>query len=123
MELWQLWLLFTVPAIAIFVSVISVSIVFIGTILLLFLGSKLCYDKASKQCDDVPETKALLKFLVPTYSVFCVIALLSALVPTKDDAMKIVGGYYITNIENIDNLPPNIVKAVNKFIEEYLEDE
>ena len=124
MELWQLWLLFVVPEIAGFINILSVALVFVGTFVLIFFNILLRIEQAKTHPDkqDVCTTKAFLKFMIRLYIGLCVLATLSSLVPTKDDAIKIVGGYYITNIENIDNLPPNAVKAANKFIEEYLED-
>lgn len=37
--------------------------------------------------------------------------------PKASQMNMIVGGYYVTNLENIDKLPPNILKAANKYLE------
>jgi hypothetical protein len=49
----------------------------------------------------------------------------SGLIPTTKEAYIIAGGYYVTNLEGVEKLPPNVVKAANKFIEQYtgVEDE
>lgn len=41
--------------------------------------------------------------------------------PTTKQAMLIAGGYYVTNIEDIEKLPEHTVKAVNAFLQEYTE--
>lgn len=47
--------------------------------------------------------------------------LLHVLIPTTDQAIKIVGGYYVTNLEDIDKLPKNAINAANQFLESYAE--
>lgn len=125
MELWQIWLLFVVPEIASFVNVISVIFTSIVAFALIGACVLLCLKRSKTRPDEgyINATKAFLKFLIPLYVIVCVVALLSSLVPTKSDIIKIVGGYYITNIENLDKLPPNAVKAANKFLDDYFKSE
>lgn len=52
-----------------------------------------------------------------------VVGLLSAVTPTTNQAFMIMGGYYVTNIDDIEKLPPNVIKAANGFIENYLNEE
>ena len=120
MELWQLWLLFVVPKMAGFIQFFSVMLVVIGTFVLIIMG--VCKRNANLNEKDKQEISSIFKFLIPFYILACIVGLASALVPSKKDAMLIVGGYYALNIEGISDLPPNVVKATNKFIEEYLDD-
>lgn len=43
--------------------------------------------------------------------------ILSAVTPTTPQLWTMVGGYTATNIEGVEKLPPNLVKAVNRFLE------
>lgn len=116
MELWQLWLLFVVPGIAGFIIVIGglfiICVIVVGAI-------SFCYYVLEER-GDIKKWFACMKKIVPAVVIVCVVTFVSALIPSKKDAMLIVGGYYATNIEDIAKLPPNVIKATNKFIEEYL---
>ncbi|MCK4609487.1 MAG: hypothetical protein KAT71_08390 [Gammaproteobacteria bacterium] len=56
------------------------------------------------------------KFLIPLAAVIIVA------VPSTDQMKYIIGGSYVTNIENIEKLPPNVVDAANKFLEKMNEE-
>lgn len=51
--------------------------------------------------------------------VVLVSSLACLVIPSESQITKIVNGYYVTNIEDIDKLPPNIVDAANKFLTSY----
>jgi hypothetical protein len=77
--------------------------------------SKETYDKAGQNyhlCN-------MKKFA--TYAVILII--LSALTPSTKQAYMIAGGYFVTNIEDIEKLPEDTVKAARKFLETYVEEE
>ena len=63
----------------------------------------------------------------PKLLVFPIIALvltglLSVLTPSKADMALIVGGEYVAQLEGAENIPPNVVNAINKALESYLND-
>jgi hypothetical protein len=39
------------------------------------------------------------------------------MIPSEKALYKIIGAYAVTNIEGVEKLPPNIVKAANNFLE------
>ncbi len=39
--------------------------------------------------------------------------------PNREQIKYLVGGYFVTNIEEIENIPPNLVNSMNKFLEDY----
>lgn len=43
------------------------------------------------------------------------------MIPTRNELVFITGAYFATNIEGIDKLPPNIIKAVNSALEDISE--
>lgn len=116
MELWQLWLLFTLPKLASFFQ-------FIGLIVFLCGSAGLIITTISIKLSGDSDAKNVRSVILPIYIVFSIIGFFSMLVPSKNEAMTIVGGYYVLNIEKIETLPPNIAKAANKFLEDYLDSE
>ena len=48
-------------------------------------------------------------------------AVLSASIPNERQIQYLVGGYFVTNIDGIEKLPPNLVKSANRFLENYTE--
>ena len=46
-------------------------------------------------------------------------SLASVLIPDEEQMWYIVGGYAVTNVEGIQELPENIVGAANAFLEKY----
>ena len=41
------------------------------------------------------------------------------LIPSKETSMMIVASNLLTNMDGIENLPPNTIKAINKFLEKF----
>jgi len=68
--------------------------------------------------DDEECSKKIKRYL----SIVIAIILLFTFIPSTKDAFTIIGGHYATNIEGTEKLSPNMVKAANKFIEDYLEE-
>jgi hypothetical protein len=46
---------------------------------------------------------------------------LSASIPSESQLMMIAGGYIATNTDGVKDLPENLVKAANEFLESYYE--
>jgi hypothetical protein len=61
----------------------------------------------------------VVKVLKRGFAGFLTAMLLMTLIPNTKQAMLIVGGYYVTNLEDINKLPDNTVRAINTFLEEY----
>ena len=70
--------------------------------------------------DDTPEihtkVKKFLKIAASSFAVFFIIIVLS---PSRSQIVYLIGGYYVTNIEEIGDIPPNLVRAANKFLEDF----
>mgnify|MGYP000641447084 FL=1 len=53
---------------------------------------------------------------------FAIVLALSTLVPSEKALYYMIGGYYVTNVEGIKDLPPTAVKAANQFLNDYIEE-
>lgn len=51
--------------------------------------------------------------------VAAVLLVLYMITPTKQTAYLMIGGYAVTNVEGIKELPANVVGAANHFLKEY----
>lgn len=51
-----------------------------------------------------------------------VLMIVAGLIPSERQMYAIIGGYYVSNIDGVDKLPKNTVKAMNKFLEKYSEE-
>ena len=51
--------------------------------------------------------------------VAAVLMVLYIITPTKQTAYLMIGGYAVTNVEGIKELPANVIGAANHFLEEY----
>lgn len=51
--------------------------------------------------------------------VFCLSSSVAVLTPTPKELAMILGGYYISNSEEVKKLPSNVVKTMNDFLEKY----
>ena len=58
------------------------------------------------------------KIIKPVIATLCFL-ILSVMTPTAKQIAYLVSGYAITNTENIDKLPKNLVDAANKYLESY----
>lgn len=63
-----------------------------------------------------PHTKAFVIGL-------CIVGAVSCFIPDERQLALIIGGHFATNIEGIDKLPVNVVKAANSFLESVQEKE
>lgn len=110
MELWQLYLLEVAPNFATTVSVVGFVCAFLCALALFVLYVEKMGD----------ETRPRLKKAIAV-SLLAVLA--GGLVPSGQGMYRIVGGYYVTNLENISELPKNALGAANAFLKRYAEDE
>ena len=111
MSIWILWLLITViPNLVKVASVILIG----GVASLAFFSVVRLIEK-----DEFFPTWIYTKLALP---VFLVCTFIVVLVPDKEQIIYIAGGYLATNIEDIEKLPPNIVKSANKFLEDFAQE-
>lgn len=45
--------------------------------------------------------------------------ILVTVIPTEKQIMMIAGSYFVSNIDGIEKVPPNLVKALNKMAEDF----
>lgn len=92
-------------------------IVFLGaaTMLCAFIfGIVKCDD--SKYAKKEREESSWRAFIVILLGLF--VLGLGLLFPSKKDMAVIVGGSYLSNIKNIESVPPNLVKKLNEILTE-----
>ena len=85
-------------------------------------AGKVFADPASK--DSAERTAARLGRFWPAAVIgfVCSISLAIA-APSERQVYTLVGGYVATNIEGVENLPENMVKAANAFLERVAEEQ
>lgn len=114
MSLFTLWLVFVLPEFVSGIQALSVIGLVILAVVFGVMGLAVLFE------DMKPETYNTAWSKVKGIAIAAVLlAILGGMVPSTDAMKYIIGGYFVTNIETIDQLPPNIVKAANKFLEEY----
>lgn len=60
-----------------------------------------------------PVTSKAMKVLFP---IAAVMMFINSLTPNDNQVYKMAGAYFVTNIDGIAQLPPNLIKAANDFI-------
>lgn len=69
-------------------------------------------------------TRGARKWGIRVASVCFLFTAIAIVSPSEEQLQKIIGGYVVTNIEGIEQLPENLVDYANKFLEgESQEDE
>lgn len=115
MSLFTLWLLTVIPALGTFFQ--TLAIIALITCGLAFLGWAVSLtedpDGAFNRCTNKFKTFAMVIAIVS--------GLLSALIPNERGIYLILGGYYVTNTEEIRELPENVVGAANAWLKNYKE--
>jgi len=113
MSIFELYLIFTVvPALGGFAVFMLIAGGFIGGATFLF------YEEMVKGIGSrVALLISILKYSIPVAVVIVVF------LPNEAQMKYIIGGSYVTNIENIEKLPPNMIDAANKFLEKMNEAE
>ena len=117
MSIFLLWLLITVlPGLDWLTGLFG----FLSWIAVFILSGVTCFVYIDADDDDREKT---LPFVKTAWKVIAPLAitlpLLAACIPDNDEMKYIVGGYFVTNIETVNELPENIVKSANKFLEDY----
>lgn len=112
MEIWQLYLLTTLPIFGKGLGVMGFIVTLVGGGFM--VASSAAWAKEEEHLQE-RFTKRGRTMLLAGISLF----LAAGAIPSERGMMTIVGGYFATNIENIEKLPPNLVNAANKFLEEY----
>lgn len=112
MSMFDLWLLTTViPGLDASVGLCMLLLGLVGGVLLMF-----CAFATFDNDDAAPQLQKLSKIAVATW--LCLLVL-KTLLPNEDQLKWIVGGYFATNIEGVEQLPPNVIRAANKFLEDF----
>lgn len=120
MQLWQLYLLTRLDSF----SDITMIFGLICTISLFLLILMHICSSCSEQGDyNYKDNMAIKKGVTPYLKALIIIAplllLFHVLTPTKKDAFLIVGGYYLTNNQEVMQLPTNVALAANAFLKDY----
>lgn len=121
MELWQLYLLVTAPKAILGFCLCAAMLVALGVRRICIVSDhKSDLNLHAKYPDtyEHPGDKPTLN-PAPYFAGAFVSILLALATPTANHLYTIVGGYYITNIEDMKDLPPNVVKAANKFLKDF----
>lgn len=109
MELWLLYLILMVGSWGLFAAIWA----FIS--LVVSLGALMMASMEHTDAD-----KALFfKFGRWAFTLSLVLLPFALFLPSNKTVMYMVGGYVATNVEGISDLPPNLVGAANKFLEDY----
>jgi hypothetical protein len=109
MELWQLYLLVQLPIIGGLLQVVGS----VTSLLLTIVVVCLTVENEQELPIYKPATRALVIMLTLT--------LVGWFTPTTKGMYTLVGGYVVANTQGVADLPPNMVKAANKFLEQYTE--
>ena len=108
MSVFELYVLTTIPSVGYFF--VTVSIV---TAILSGFGV-MVYAMVNDEMLPNPARNTLI-------AVILVCGFIGVLIPGERAMYTIVGGYIATNIEDVEKLPANTVKALNKLLEDYTE--
>jgi uncharacterized BrkB/YihY/UPF0761 family membrane protein len=123
MSVFMLWLMIVfVPNISFVTGLFFSNLMVISVVAGAFGAVKMLI---AQQDDDEDGRKMALRILkfakkVGVYAI--VFALISSALPNERQLKYILGGYVFTNIAGLNELPPNILRAANKFLEDYAVD-
>lgn len=109
MELWQLYALMVLPDVAATICILAA----VAIIVILFSSLLLARE--------IDEWRVFMKKIKGWIITLGCVFFLALFIPGPKTTMLIVGGYAATNIEGVEKLPPNMVKAANKFLEQFTE--
>lgn len=116
MDLFTAYLLVMAPSVGTWLQGISAAMIAIPCIVIVMLFVAACSFIAEKRAiwDNAPK-KLLTSILVVGF----VLNGVSAMIPKEKQMMMLAGTYFVSNIEGIDKLPPNIIKSINSALENY----
>lgn len=119
MSIFELYLLFTlIPSIGAACIVLMALSVVGGTISMFVVTEEVGYDNS----DSIRKYKIALKCVKASISIFIVSFALAIFIPSNDEMMLIMGTHYASNIKDVNKLPENSVKVLNKYLTDYLKD-
>lgn len=115
MNAWTLYLITAADSIVTATSIIGV----IGGVatIIFWVVYKIC----EHEDDDFKLVARSIRNTLFTAALPCL--LLAILVPSTKQLTAIIGVSYLTQVDQIGNLPPKAVKALNKLLNEYIKDE
>ncbi len=115
MSLGLLYFIFViVPGLSSFLT----GIFFIGTLILIGSGV-LCGVTAENR--DEEACKVAGKWFKNTFITLAFCMFISIFIPSEKQMLTLVGGYAVTNNEQIQKLPDNVLKAANAYLEGLVE--
>lgn len=122
MELWQLYLLVTIPSIK--GALMSIGgLCLAGAVIITairYVSRADEYSNKDGKSEDLLEIrKTGGKYII----IFVSVLFASALLPGKAAIYTIAGGYLVTNVEGIEKLPPNMMGAANSFLEKFAKEQ
>jgi hypothetical protein len=110
MDFWTLYLLTIIPSVQDFATFMAFfSFVGFG------FASILKYTDMVMDENILPRLNRVTKWCLP---ILFISATISLLLPNATGLATLVGGYYVTNIEGIADVSPNVVEMLNRMIEE-----
>ena len=113
MSIFMLWLLLVVlPGL----KDVVIPIAILSGMAILVVSLTVNYDDGSMSEHTARKCWNVVRALV--FTVF-VCMVLTAILPSRSDVYTIAGAYLVTNVENIEKLPANVVTAANKLLEDY----
>jgi hypothetical protein len=120
MSILALWLFFTViPGLEFFLG-FTAFFSLVAAVVALVIG---CNNEPKSYNSDeennlMRSTRSFCFKLSRNLIIYSIIAaFIGSFIPSEKSMYKIIGAYAVTNIEGIEQLPPNIVKAANNFLE------
>lgn len=93
------------------------SILSVVTFIIISIGKTV--DKTITE-DFVSTVRKTMKVFITCWAVVFTVGLVT---PTSKDAFMIIGGAYVTQNQDVQAMPPAVFKAMNKFLQEYIEDD
>ena len=121
MSLFSLYLIVTLPAIGKLLFGLAVTGTIISLCVLIFTGMGFMTMDTPSEKETRDKLASITKMILKVVAPFIILPMfvVGTLIPDKDNLYTIIGGYYVTNIDGIEDIPPSIVGAMNKFLEEY----
>lgn len=119
MSLFELYLVFNAGSIGRAMAFMSFIVVMVSAFSMFYIrcGVVDCYKSTERSDESAWKMFNWIKnrLLMPA----AILLLVSVFIPSSDALKSMTAGYFVTNIENIESLPPNIVEAANKFLADY----
>lgn len=77
------------------------------------------YSNARTKEDNCDVTSKLRKYYTILVVLFFTLSVFAAVMPSKEDMFLLVGSSYALNVDGVEALPENVVKALNISLENY----